>query len=116
MNTTVDLATMRESVSLLLDIEGAPVAEPPSGTELVTLTATLRGHLELIISEVEAEAAQLGGENTLVHAARTCVWEARSRLAAEPSRRYGGEAGHARRLARVLKLLCDHYEVLGGRP
>ncbi|MFE3854600.1 DUF6415 family natural product biosynthesis protein [Streptomyces griseorubiginosus] len=107
----LDIETMRETIDLLLDPDAAPDALPPVGDELETLTATVRGHIELLIPEVEAVAERIPPTSVIArHAVLTCVWEARSRLEAEPSPRFGGPAGHARRLARALNALCNHYE------
>lgn len=104
---------MRETVDRLLDPDAVPGTLPPSEAELDTLTATVRGHLELLAPEVEAAAEKMVSVIAR-HGVLACVWEARSRLAAEPSRRFGGPLGNARRLARVLNALCDHYEQLAA--
>ncbi|WP_190219061.1 DUF6415 family natural product biosynthesis protein [Streptomyces griseosporeus] len=108
----VDLNTMRETVGILLDSKGAPAGPAPSGAELETLTATLRGHLDVLMPEVERLTVALPENSTLRYCALACLGEARDRLRVEPSPRYGGPAGHARRLARVLNALCDHHEQL----
>ncbi|MFF9273799.1 DUF6415 family natural product biosynthesis protein [Streptomyces griseosporeus] len=107
-----DLTTMRETVGILLDPKGAPAGPTPSGAELEILTATLRGHLDVLLPEVERLTAALPENSSLRYCALACLGEARDRLHAEPSPRYGGPAGHARRLARVLNALCDHHEQL----
>ncbi|MCF3134641.1 DUF6415 family natural product biosynthesis protein [Streptomyces olivochromogenes] len=109
-----DLAAMRRIVTILLDPDAVPEVLPPSGSEIDTLTRTVRGQLELLIPEVEAAARKLGKESIPRYCALACVSDARGRLQAEPSRRYGGAAGHARRLARALNALCDHYEQMSG--
>ncbi|KUM79271.1 DUF6415 family natural product biosynthesis protein [Streptomyces curacoi] len=108
----VDVATMRAAVDRLLDPDAVPEALPPAADEIATLTLQLRGHIELLAPEVEQAAMRLkpGRRRWSV---LECVWEARSRLEAEPSSRTGGAVGHARRLARVLDALCDHNEQLG---
>lgn len=107
---------MRAAVNRLLDPDGAPDVLPPAGEELATLTLQMRGHVQLIAPEVEAAARTLKPGSIHRYTVLGCVWEARSRLEAEPSARYGGPAGHARRLARALQALVDHYETLGGEP
>ncbi|WP_405615959.1 DUF6415 family natural product biosynthesis protein [Streptomyces sp. NBC_00076] len=105
---------MREIVNRLLDPDAAPdAALPPGADEVATLTLQLRGHLQLLAPEVETAARKL---KPGVHRRTVLgyVWEANSRLEAEPSTRYGGPVGHARRLARVLNALCDHHEDLSG--
>lgn len=109
----VDIATMRETANLLLGPDDGPGALPPVPKELDTLTSMLRGHLELLIPEVEKKAGRLPKDSIPRYCAIGCVGEARRKLAAGPSHRYGGDVGHARRLARVLRALCDHYENAG---
>lgn len=106
----VDLTVMRETARLL---RGADT-RPPTAGELATLIAALRGHLAVLVPEVEEAAMTAEARGGVCSAALGCVWEARSRLVAEPSARTGGAVGHARRLARVLEALCGHYETLGG--
>ena len=55
----VDVETMRETTALLLGPDDERDALPPAVAELDTLTAMLRGHLALLIPEVEAKARQL---------------------------------------------------------
>ncbi|MFD4263116.1 DUF6415 family natural product biosynthesis protein [Streptomyces sp. NPDC058534] len=105
-----DLATMRETAELLLGPDGSPDVLPPVGDELAAHTATLRGQLELLIPELENVVTRLPRESIPRYCALACIGEARGKLRAEPSRRYGGDAGYARRLARVLRALCDHYQ------
>ncbi|MFF5531538.1 DUF6415 family natural product biosynthesis protein [Streptomyces cinerochromogenes] len=112
---SVDTATMRETATLLLEPDAAPGVLPRPDAEVDALTRTLCGHLELLIPEVERVAERIGAQSVAGYSALSCVWEARSRLESRPSRRYGGTAGHARRLARVLNLLCDQYENLAGQ-
>jgi hypothetical protein len=106
---------MRETVNRLLDPDAVPQALPPSEAELETLTATVRGHIEVLAPEVEAVARQqLKPGSIAKFTLLECVWEARSRLEAEPIQRFGGPPGYARRLARALNVLCDHYERYAG--
>ncbi|MGW4021609.1 DUF6415 family natural product biosynthesis protein [Streptomyces sp. NPDC005009] len=112
--TPVDTATMRDTVNRLLDPDAVSEALPPTGDELQTLTETVRGHIELLAPEVEAAARKLKPGSIHRYTVLGCVWEARSRLEAQPSPRFGGAPGYARRLARALNALCDHYETLTG--
>ncbi|MFB7655224.1 MULTISPECIES: DUF6415 family natural product biosynthesis protein [unclassified Streptomyces] len=115
LSAPLDTTVMRETTSLLLGPDQAPEALPVADLDLPVLTSALRGHLELLIPEVEHAAEQLPSTSIPRYCALACVGEARGKLRAEPSRRYGGEAGHARRLARVLVALCDHHDVLHPR-
>lgn len=106
---------MRETVRILLDPD--VVALAPADGELGMLTRTVRGHLELLIPVVERAAGKLARESVHRYCSLACVGEARGKLRTEPSQRVDGEITHARRLARVLRALCDHYEKIGGdRP
>lgn len=110
----LDIATMRQAVNVLLDPDAAPDALPPAPEKLDTLTLQLRGHLQLLMPEIERAARQLPKNSVTRYCVLACLGEARDRLRTEPSHRYGGPAGHARRLARALKALLDHHEKLGG--
>lgn len=110
------VATMRETAQLILAPDAAPDALPAGAAELDTLTATLRGHLELLAPEVERAAGRLPKGSIPRFCAQACVGEARGKLRAEPKPGLSGAVAHARRLARVLNALCDHYEALGGDP
>lgn len=105
--------TMREIVDLLLDPDAVPGRTlAPTPGELETLTLQLRGHLALMLPEVEETAKRLPRQSIPRYCALACIGEARERLRAEPTKRFGGPAGHARRLARTLNALCDHWEAL----
>jgi hypothetical protein len=108
-----DIATMRNTVNQLLDPDATPEALPPAAAEVETLTRTMRGHLELLIPDVES---LVGGRPKSVaqYCALACVGEARGKLSVQPRPGYGSAAGYARRLARVLNALADHYERLNG--
>ncbi|MHB9861703.1 DUF6415 family natural product biosynthesis protein [Streptomyces sp. YIM S03343] len=110
----LDLTVMRETADLLLEPAAAPGTLPPAAREPAVLIATIRGHLALLVQEVETAAKQLPEDSGPRHTALGCVWEARSRIDAEPSKRTGGAAAQDRRMARVLVCLCDQYEALGG--
>ncbi|MFF7521295.1 DUF6415 family natural product biosynthesis protein [Streptomyces pseudovenezuelae] len=110
-----DLATMREAVDRLLDPEAVPEALPPAPGALETLTIQLRGHLDLLMPEVEQAALRLPKNDIPRYCALACLGEARGKLRAEPSPTPHGPLAYARRLARVLNALCDHYEQLSRR-
>ncbi|GAA3767301.1 DUF6415 family natural product biosynthesis protein [Streptomyces chiangmaiensis] len=80
----VDLETMRETVDRLLDPDAVPEVLPPAADELETLTLQMRGHLELLIPEVEQAAARLSSDSIPRYCALACVGEARDRLRAAP--------------------------------
>ncbi|MFF3375757.1 DUF6415 family natural product biosynthesis protein [Streptomyces sp. NPDC002680] len=105
----VDTETMRASAYRLL----APDAAVPSVQELETLTLTLKGHLALVIPEVERAAT---GRDDDYDLARVCAWtavsESRRKLSLEPRPGLSSHIAYARRLSRSLNALCDHYETL----
>lgn len=108
-----DIETMRDVIDRLLDPDAlAAGARPLASCELETLTLQLRGHVALMLPEVRQAAEQLPRESVPRYCALIGVVEARERMRAEPTRRYGGPAGYARRLARTLNALCNHWEAL----
>ncbi|MFI7014372.1 DUF6415 family natural product biosynthesis protein [Streptomyces sp. NPDC050164] len=111
-----DLATMRETAHRVLGPDNAPDAVPPAGDELDTLTATLRGHIELLAPEVEQAAGLLSENSPTRYSALACVEEAGGKLRAPTLSfaRLAGTVMYARRLARVLAALCDHYEIVSA--
>ncbi|MGI5143297.1 MULTISPECIES: DUF6415 family natural product biosynthesis protein [unclassified Streptomyces] len=111
-----DIETMRETVNRLLDPDTVPETLPPASDELDTLTLQLRGHLDLLMPEVEQAAGKLARNSVPRYCALACLGEARQKLAAEPSPKLGGDLAYARRLARVLNALCDHFEALDKVP
>ncbi|MFH9707593.1 DUF6415 family natural product biosynthesis protein [Streptomyces luteogriseus] len=112
----VDIATMRETAHRVLGPDNAPEAVPPAGDALDALTAALRGHIERLAPEVDHAAARLPENSPTRNAARACVSGAGGELRA-PEPGYAALAGnvmYARRLARVLAALCDHYETVSA--
>ncbi|WP_405739840.1 DUF6415 family natural product biosynthesis protein [Streptomyces sp. NBC_00028] len=113
----LDIDTMRAAVDRLLDPDAVPETLPPDPAEIEILTLQLRGHLELLLPEVEDTAKRLPRSSIPRYCALACAGEARERLRTGPSSRFGGPTGHARRLARTLNALLDHWEALtGGAP
>ena len=109
-----DVEVMRESACLLLGPDGAPDVLPPAPAGLDSLTTTLRGHLVLLAPEVEQVAARLHKDSIPRYCALACVGEARGKLRAEAGPGLHGAVAYARRLARCLNALCDHYDKLSG--
>ena len=108
-----DLAVMRETAQIALGPTAGPHERTPAA-ELTVLTATLRGHIEILAPEVERAAARLPDDSPTLAAALACVGEARGKLRA-PELGFAmltGGVMYARRLARVLHALCDHYETV----
>ncbi|WP_212912970.1 DUF6415 family natural product biosynthesis protein [Streptomyces sp. TS71-3] len=72
----------------------------------------LRGHLTLLVPEVEGMARALPEEHASRVAALTAVANTRVRLAASPGPGLVSATRHARELAEYLDALCDHHTVL----
>ncbi|WP_328876260.1 DUF6415 family natural product biosynthesis protein [Streptomyces sp. NBC_00287] len=105
-----DITTMRASVAEVLP----PDVTPTERSTLETLTGLLRGHMQLIIPEIEQVAARLPADDVPRYCALACVGEARGKLSAGPGLMPYDAAAHVRRLGRSLLALCDHYETLTG--
>ncbi|MEU6653338.1 DUF6415 family natural product biosynthesis protein [Streptomyces sp. NPDC046900] len=106
----VDIETMRQSVGRLL----GPDATSPESDGLAELTGLLRGHMQLIIPEVEQVAGKLPMDDVPRYCALACIGEARAKLRATAGDGPDRAVAYARRLARSLAALCDHYEALTG--
>lgn len=110
-----DIETMRDTVDRLLDPDATLGVLPPTASEVDTLTRTMRGQLELLIPEIES-AVRGRPENVAEYCALACVGEAREKLRIQAQPGYESSVAYARRLARALCALCDHYERLIGVP
>jgi hypothetical protein len=106
----IDVDLMRASAARLLDKD----AELPSAAELETLTLLLRGHIMLVIPEVEEAAAKLPEGDIPRACALACVGEARMRLRMEAGGNLPQQVAHVQRLARSVRSLADHCVNLGG--
>ncbi|MFD5132296.1 DUF6415 family natural product biosynthesis protein [Streptomyces olindensis] len=102
----LDLETMRACAARVL----ATDTEAPHSEELETVTLQLRGHIMLTVPEVETAALALPMDAVPRACALLCVGEARLRLSSEPGRHLSNRIAHAQRLARSVRVLCDHYE------
>jgi hypothetical protein len=110
----MDVHTMREATAQLIGPDDGPEALPPTGEELATLTLQIRGHLQLMIPEVEKLARRKHRDSIPRFCALACVGEARRKLTAPQAVGSSGEIAYARRLARSLNAMCTHYVELGG--
>ncbi|QHC31999.1 MULTISPECIES: DUF6415 family natural product biosynthesis protein [unclassified Streptomyces] len=109
----VDTATMRQNVFLALEPGGETDAPPLAPEKRGSLIFMLRDHLVQLIPEVEKKLGQLPRESSGRYCVSACVGEARGKLQACPARGPDGEVEYARRLARVLRALLDHFEDAG---
>ncbi|WP_405773125.1 DUF6415 family natural product biosynthesis protein [Streptomyces sp. NBC_01538] len=99
---------MRGSVRILLAEDAAlPVLD-----QLDTLALTLRGHIQLLIPEVADAAAREPKDSIPRYCALACLGEARDKLRLGADGALPIQLSAARKLARVLNALCDHYENL----
>ncbi|WP_412180619.1 DUF6415 family natural product biosynthesis protein [Streptomyces sp. ADMS] len=108
---------MRATARRVLGPDDRPDSLPPAPAELDTLTATLRGHMELLIPEVEKAAGKLDRES-IPATARSPAW-AKPAASSVPDQAPGPAAGscYARRFSRSLNALCEHYgNVSSGLP
>ncbi|MGW6485598.1 DUF6415 family natural product biosynthesis protein [Streptomyces sp. NPDC055056] len=108
----VDVLVMRQTIALVLPTED----DLPAGLDVDTLTETLRGHIELIVSEVETNALALQKEDIPRYCALACVSQANNKLRARAGQAAYATLVLARKLARSLAALCDHYETLTSMP
>ena len=107
-----DLEVMRAGARQLLDPDFAPAEFPANHAELDTLTLKLRGHVQLLIPEVEQAALRMSKDEVRRYCALACVGEARGKLTISPRHELSSGVAYARRIARVLNALCDHYEAV----
>lgn len=108
-----DIATMRATAAPVLGPDDGPDALPPGAEGLETLDGTLRGHLQLLIPDVQ-KAASSRRKDVQTYCALVCIGEARGKLTVATAGTPAARVHHARRLARVLLALCEHYERLAG--
>ncbi|TFV29846.1 hypothetical protein E4K10_45615 [Streptomyces sp. T1317-0309] len=64
---------MRQAAGKLLAPDAAPDALPPTATELETLTLEVRGHLALLMPEVEQAASRLSEDSIPRYCALACI-------------------------------------------
>lgn len=105
----LDVETMRATTARLLGDD----AELPSEAELNDLVMLCRGHLMLLIPEVEKAACRRPAGDTGA-AARAGVGEARRRLDAVAEGPLPRQVAHGQRLARSVVCLLGHLAALGG--
>jgi hypothetical protein len=101
----LDLEVMRACAERVLAEDAVLSLE-----ESETFTLQLRGHLMLVIPEIEMAEPALSEDDVPGVCAFFCIGEARLRLRAEPGRTPSARIAHAQGLARSVVALCDHYE------
>ncbi|GGZ73927.1 DUF6415 family natural product biosynthesis protein [Streptomyces echinoruber] len=123
MNSTVQPPTAAEPDTRPLDIDTMRAtarrvfATGLSADDLDTLVLALRGHMQLLIPEVQQAAERTPTDNAQRHCALACVGDARGKLRLGNGRTPEVRVAVAQKLARCVNALCDHYKTLGGgRP
>lgn len=110
-NTTpLDLDTMRSATERVL----GRGSEPLTDEHLETLRLQLRGHIQLLIPEVEQAVSLLPRGDISRERALTCAGEARMRLRLGPGDTLAVRFSVLHRLARSVRALCDYHENRGG--
>ncbi|WP_228120543.1 DUF6415 family natural product biosynthesis protein [Streptomyces fagopyri] len=104
----MDVETMRATVRRLLS-----ASAPPEAAELETLTQLLRGHIAVLIPEVQAAADAMPEDDIPRYCALACIGEAHRKVGIDAGPGLPNQLAHARRLARVVNALVDHHESLG---
>ncbi|MEU6388794.1 DUF6415 family natural product biosynthesis protein [Streptomyces sp. NPDC046939] len=106
----LDLPTMRAAARRLVGAD----PELPTAEELAEMTRTVRGMVALLVSEVATLAHARNFDDVPAVCARIGIGEARARLNMVARPGLPSALNHARRLARSVVALADHYENLGG--
>jgi hypothetical protein len=106
----LDIAMMRATASTVLAIGGLPRFNYLQDTLLL-----VRGHLNLLSSEVERQAKTLPDEHGTRTSVLASVASVRRLLDSGPGCGLVSATQHAKALARDLRTLCDHYETLTAR-
>lgn len=89
-------------------------AEPLCAGELGVVVSMLRGHLQVLLPDVGKLAGRQPKDDIPRACALACCGEARMRLRLDDGETPDVRTAAARRLARSVMALCDHYENLGG--
>ncbi|MFF4961389.1 DUF6415 family natural product biosynthesis protein [Streptomyces sp. NPDC001222] len=106
----MDVEMMRDSASRLIGPDTASLKDE----KLAGLTGQMRGHMQLIIPKIEQAAEKLPEDDVPRYCALACIGEARAKLRATAGDGPHRAVAYARKLARSLMALCDHYEALTG--
>ncbi|WP_217552028.1 DUF6415 family natural product biosynthesis protein [Streptomyces sp. GbtcB6] len=108
----IDVPAMRASARRLLSGD----AGDPAPDEVPVMISTLRGHLELITPVVERVAALKPdddrGWTVPVNCAIIAAADTRRTMRVETPSGRESAVRHARRLARRLNAMCDHFQTL----
>ncbi|MEU1203521.1 DUF6415 family natural product biosynthesis protein [Streptomyces sp. NPDC005813] len=101
---------MRRAVATVL-----PEDQCISAEALAALTTRLRAYMYALAPQVEQAAGKLPRDDVPRYCALACVGDARGKLRAQPGQGPGRDLAYARKLARSLAALCDHYVTLTGQ-
>ena len=104
-----DILTMRASAARAL-----PLVDAPSTDDLATLGETLRGHIRVLIPDVEKRALLHPRNATPRISASAAVGEATRKLRMGDDGTVAIRVSVVQKLARSVVALCNHYEKLSG--
>lgn len=82
--------------------------------DLDNLILAMRGHIQLMIPEVEAAARRFPEDDVPRYCALACTGEARRKLRMGDGQTITVRVSVAQKLARSVNALCDHFTNLGG--
>lgn len=103
-----DIETMRAVVRRFLAADSLP----PGMGEVEDLLLQMRGHMQLLIPDIEQAAARLPLDDVPRFCALACVGEASGKLS--PYARPSVSLDYAGKMARSLAALLDHHQNLCG--
>lgn len=106
----LDIETMRASVRRALGSAPSEI----EARQMDVLALALRGHMEVLIPEVEALAGRQPKDSIPRHCALACVGEARRKLRIGNGLTMPVRGAVVQKPARSVNALADHYENLGG--
>lgn len=105
----LDILTMQETARRVL-------LEQLSIGEVEVAAITLRGHIELLVADVQALIRASHPEDREAQVAQVGVGEAQRRLTTPPGHGHDAFRRHARKLAMSVVSLCGHHETLSRPP
>jgi hypothetical protein len=104
----LDVLTMQETARRVL-------LEPLSIGEVEVAAITLRGHIELLVADLQALILASTSDTREAQVARVGLGEAQRRLTTPPGLGDDAHRRHAKKLAMSVVSLCGHYENLRPR-
>lgn len=105
----LDVLTMQETARRVL-------LERLSIGEVEVAAITMRGHIELLLADVQELIRSSHPEDREAQVAQIGVGEAQRRLTTPPGHGHDAFRRHARKLAMSVVSLCGHHETLSHPP